>query len=209
MDLPPKLMLAAAGLALAACTPPAAPAAAPAPDAVTMKPEDNPRPQIYALLGQPAPAFALEKLGGGAFDEKSLNGQWTILYFWGAWCGDCLRDAPHTFALVRAIAQDPGLRFASIHVDARTGKYPSLEAYFAEKGEIYPVAIDPGRDAYRAFQIRWVPTYLVIDPQGIIRGFRTDLSVDSNPEGGVKAFLQQVADLKARAAAAAPTTVPN
>jgi peroxiredoxin len=197
------LMIALSAVALAACQPAAQTPAAPT-EASVQKPADNPRPETYALLGQPAPAFRLDKLGGGELNEKSLNGQWTILYFWGTWCGDCMRDSPHTFALVRAIAQDPGLRFASIHVDARTGKYPTIEAYFTEKGESFPVAIDAGRDAYRAFQIRWVPTYLVIDPQGVIRGFRTDLSVDANPEGGVKAFLQQVADLKARAGEAQP-----
>lgn len=203
------LMIALAGLALTACQPPVAQGPAAATEAVTLKPSENARPQTYALLGEPAPAFVLAKLGGGELNEKSFTGQWTVLYFWGSWCGDCMRDAPHTFALVRAIAQDPGLRFTSVHVDARTGKYPSIEAYFAEKGESYPVAVDPGREVYRAFKIQWVPTYLVIDPQGVIRGFRSDLSVESAPEGGVKAFLQQIADLKARAAAADPNTPPT
>lgn len=198
------LTIALSAMALTGCQAPAAKAPAAPTEASVQKPEENPRPQTYALLGQAAPAFALAKLGGGELNDKSLNGQWTVMYFWGTWCGDCMRDSPHTFALVRAIAQDPSLQFASIHVDARTGKYPSIEAYFAEKGESFPVAIDPGRDAYRAFQIRWVPTYLVIDPQGVIRGFRTDLSVDASPEGGVKAFLQHVADLKARAGEAQP-----
>jgi peroxiredoxin len=198
MQMLRTLMIAAAGVGLAACSQAPAPTAAAPTEAVTMKPEDNPRPQVYALLGQEAPAFALDKLGGGQMTDKDLKGQWTVLYFWGVWCGDCMRDSPHTFALVRAIAQDPTLRFASIHVDTRSGKYPSIEAYFAEKGESYPTAVDAGRDAYRAFKINWVPTYLVIDPQGVIRGFRTDLSVEADPDGGVKSFMKQIADIKTR-----------
>lgn len=159
------------------------------------------RPARHALVGQAIPDFTLPLHGGGALSDESLKGKWTVVEFWGVWCGDCQADAEHTKALASAISQDPGLSFTTIHVSAKDpatnfARWGSLEAYIAEKGIAYPIAMDADRTAYKAFQMEWVPTYLVVDPAGIVRGFRTDLNRDPSPEGGVKAFLKEIAALK-------------
>jgi thiol-disulfide isomerase/thioredoxin len=184
--------------AILACAGPAMAQTTSAAAATTPAPAEDRRPKTHALLGKSLPAFSAAPLDGGkALTEKDFKGQWTVVLFWGVWCGDCQRDADYTFALARAIAADKSLAFKTVHVDTRTGRFPSIDAYFESKGERYPTWLDADRTVYKAFQMQWVPTYLVVDPQGVVRAHRTDLSKDQSPEGGVKAFLKEIAALKA------------
>lgn len=203
------VVAAALAMTAAACsgpapTPPAAEtAAAPA--------KADPRPREYALIGQPIPAFKAELASGGSITDKDLRGKWTVIDFWGIWCPDCMVDAPHVQALATAIAQDPDLRFVTVHVDRRYGRWASVADYMAEKQLTYAVALDPDKTIRDAFQVKWVPSYLVVDPQGVVRGYRTDLSQEADPEGGVKAFMKQIAEWRrlAAAPAAAPAKAPG
>lgn len=162
----------------------------------------NDRPFHYALLGQKLPAFTAPVSDGSTFNSAELN-RWTVIDVWGVWCGDCVRDGPYVDALARAIAQDPDLDFVSLHVPAsaaRTSpeelfkKYGSLEAYFESAGYSFPVVLDNDASIRQALQISWTPTYLLVSPDGIVRGFRTDLSVDQDQP--IKTFLQNVAEVK-------------
>ena len=169
------------------------------------------RPYSYALLGQPLPALSGQMADGSMFDPAVLAGRWMVIDVWGIWCGDCMADAPYVAALVTAIEQDPDLGFLSIHTPANPnratpedmyGKYGSVAAYFAAKGYAYPTLLDEDASLRAALQISWTPSYLLVDPQGVVRGFRTDLSVAEGEP--VKDFLKDVAAVKAQAAAAEP-----
>jgi thiol-disulfide isomerase/thioredoxin len=161
------------------------------------------RPFSYALLGEKLPAFTGTLADGSAFDSATLS-QWTVIDVWGIWCSDCRADAPYADALARAIAQDPDLDFISIHVPAsetRTnpaemfGTFGSVEAYMQENGYAYPVIVDTDASLRKALAISWTPTYLLVAPDGTVKGFRTDLSVAGGEP--VKDFLRDVARVRA------------
>lgn len=163
------------------------------------------RPFGYALLGEPLPAFTAPMLDGGTFDSTALPG-WSILYVWGVWCGDCRADAPHVAELAAAVAGDPGLDLWSIHTPASAaradeayGRFGSIEAYFEAEAMSYPTAIDHDASIREALQIAWTPSYLLVDPQGVVRGFRSDLSAAG--DDAVADFLAGVAEVKDRFAA--------
>ncbi len=160
------------------------------------------RPFQYALLGQKLPAFTAPMADGSTFDSASLN-RWTVIDVWGAWCSDCIADGPYVAALERAIAQDPDLDFLSIHVPASAaratpeemfGKFGSLDAYFESAGYVLPVVLDLDGSLRKTLQISWTPSYLLVSPDGVVRGFRTDLSiVDDQP---IKSFIQDIARVR-------------
>jgi peroxiredoxin len=200
-----RAWLWAAGLALAACAAPAAvpPLASPPPDFPlivtdydTESANVGSRPTSHPLIGKPLPAFRLAREDGESFSDVALKGRWTVIAFTGAWCGDSRADAPHLAALGSAIDQDPGLDIVAVHVDARYGTYLSAGDFFDQSGIRMPVALDADRDVYRALEVTWVPSYLVVDPQGVVRGFRTDLSAETSNEGGVKRFIKDIAILR-------------
>jgi thiol-disulfide isomerase/thioredoxin len=160
------------------------------------------RPLEYALLGQKFPQFTATMADGQAFDSSVLN-RWMVIQVWGVWCGDSKRDAPYAAALATAIEQDPDLYFLSIHVPQNAdktsdkdmyGKYGSVEAFFADKGFSYPTVIDSDASVRDVLKITWTPSYILISPDGVIRGFRTDLSVAGGEP--VKDFLKEVARVK-------------
>jgi thiol-disulfide isomerase/thioredoxin len=160
------------------------------------------RPLEYELLGQKFPQFTATMSDGQDFDSSVLN-RWMVIQVWGVWCGDSMRDAPYAAALATAIEQDPDLYFLSIHVPQNTettsdeemyDTYGSVEAYFENKGYSYPTVIDSDASIRDLLKITWTPSYILISPDGVVRGFRTDLSVAGGEP--VKDFLKEVARVK-------------
>jgi thiol-disulfide isomerase/thioredoxin len=136
----------------------------------------NPRPRTHDLLGKPAPAINLNKVGGGQFASRDLRGKTTIVQFWGLWCPDCLRDTDDVAVLASRVTRERRLRFMSVHTRGRYGRWGNLDTFFAEKGYRYPVAIDDDQAAYRAWAIKWVPSFLIVNRQGIMADYTTDLT---------------------------------
>lgn len=168
------------------------------PDGAIVKDEAD-RPYGYVRLGQSAPSFSTTAFGGGQVTQETFRGKWTIVDFWGVWCGDCRVDAPLVEALARDLRDDPELSFLSIHsppsrerADEAYGQFGSLDAYFAARGEVYPTAIDTDGTLREAFAVSWTPTYLLIGPDLTIRAFRTDLSV-----GGKRAVRMALDEARA------------
>lgn len=161
------------------------------------------RPFQYELLGQRLPAFTAPTSDGGTFNSADIT-RWTVIDVWGAWCSDCVADGPYVDALARAIAQDPDLDFVSLHTPANAnratpeelyGKYGSLEAYFEAAGYALPsVVLDNDATIRDALKIRWTPSYLLVSPDGVVRGFRTDLRVIEDQP--VKTFIQDIAEVR-------------
>jgi len=169
----------------------------------SLRRDDYGRPYEYAFLGEKLPHFTGTMLDGSTFDSDNLT-NWTVIDVWGLWCGDCLADAPYVAALSTAIEQDPDLDFLSIHVPAsaaRTSpeelykKYGSIDAYFEEKGYSYPVVLDPDTSLRSALKIGWTPSYLLVSPDGVVKGYRSEFAAAKGEP--VKDFLKDIARVKA------------
>ena len=165
--------------------------------------DDYGRPYEYALLGEQLPHLTGTMMDGTPFDSTSLD-NWTVIDVWGIWCGDCMRDAPYVAALATAIDQDPGLDFLSIHTPASAArttpeemfkKYGSLEAYFAEKGYSYPVLVDTDASLRDALKITWTPSYILVSPEGVVKGYRSEFSAAEGEP--IKDFMKDIARVKA------------
>ncbi len=133
------------------------------------------RPRTYDLIGQAAPVTDLARFGGGRLTQADFRGKTTIVQFWGIWCPDCLADVDDVAELNRLIARDRKLQFIGIHTRGRYGRWGGLAPFFAEKGYRFPVALDDDSAAYKAWSIKWVPSFVIVGPDGIIRDYTTDL----------------------------------
>ncbi len=146
--------------------------------------DKNGRPYQYVLLGQPVPDFAVVTPDGETITQDALKGKWTILYIWGLWCPDCIVDGPLVAELATALEADPELGFMTIHsppsatrVGEAFGRFGSIDNYFKVKGYTYPYTLDKDASAKSGFQLPWVPSYLLVDPEGYVRGYRSDLTL--------------------------------
>jgi thiol-disulfide isomerase/thioredoxin len=154
------------------------------------------KPSKYSLIGKKAPKFGLMKHGGGVFNNKNLLGKTTIVEFFGLWCPDCMLDAPLVAQLAAQANSTKGLAFIGVHTAGRYGRWGSLDKFFAEKGYSYPVAIDDDKGAYNAFQLQWVPSYIIIDKNGIIRDYTTDLGAGGIGVDALMARAKKIAGIK-------------
>ena len=180
-------------------------------DASTGAPEDaDGRPYTYALLGKLLPEFSGETLGGGVFNSSDIR-QWTVIDVWGIWCGDCIADGPYVAEVAARIALDDTLSFISIHTPPNAaraseayGKFGSVDAYFNAKGYSYPTVLDKDASLRNLLQIDWTPSYLLVSPDGVVRGYRTDLSVAGDTP--IEDFFADIATVRAKHASIQPRT---
>lgn len=160
------------------------------------------RPYTYDLLGETLPDVEGTMVTGEVRSTGALD-QWTVIDVWGVWCGDCRKDGPYMAELADELAGRPDIDFLSIHTPAsaaRTdeayGTYGSIGAYFDAVGFSYPTLVDPDAALRDALQIAWTPSYLLVSPEGVVKGFRTDLSVAEGADP-VADFLDDIERVRA------------
>ena len=51
------------------------------------------------VIGEKAPEFTLELVNGENYSLSNSKGNYVLLYFWGSWCGPCLRNTPELVAI--------------------------------------------------------------------------------------------------------------
>jgi len=217
-----SVLLGAAALALAACggddshgvsTDPNAAtgfitANSAPPSSAEIDPEDgvpvdaDGRPYQYAFLGKRLPHFAGQLANERKFYSSITLSRWTVIDVWGIWCGDCMADAPYVAELADRLKDDDSLDFISIHTppsavraDEAYGKFGSVERYFEVKGYSYPTVLDTDAKIRDLLQIGWTPSYLLVSPDGVVRGYRTDLSVAGDTP--VDDFLRDIKTVQA------------
>ena len=140
--------------------------------------ENNPYPEyteavqaaLYKALklqpGQPAPEFTLYDLDGQPVSLSQFKGQVVLLDFWASWCGPCIGDLPDLRRIKKKAADQP-LVFLNLSLD--TDEAAWREA--VDKHEIEGVHVRAdgwGADVAKSYQVNYLPSYYLVDSQGLI-----------------------------------------
>lgn len=118
------------------------------------------------LVGKPAPAFTLPRLGaeaGAPFTEKEWQGRVALLNVWGSWCVACRDEHPVL------------MQFAAQHVlpiyglDYKDQRQDALD-WLAKGGDPYDaVAFDASGDVGINWGVYGAPETFLLDKHGVIR----------------------------------------
>ena len=140
--------------------------------------EINPHPEyteavqaaLYKALklqpGQPAPEFTLHDLDGQPVSLSQFKGQVVLIDFWASWCGPCIGDLPDLRRIKKKAADQP-LVFLNLSLD--TDEAAWREA--VDKHEIEGVHVRAdgwGADVAKSYQVNSLPSYYLVDSQGLI-----------------------------------------
>jgi len=113
----------------------------------------------------PAPDFRFVDAAGDTLTPGSLRGRVVVLDFWGVDCRACL----NIMKLVKpalAAYDTARLRFLAVNIDADRSLY---EKFIEEKGNLGFEMVYDDAGVARAYNIRGLPHFVVIDAQGWIR----------------------------------------
>ncbi len=118
--------------------------------------------KVSPLVGQPAPDFQLDLLGGGRFKLSDEQGHIVVLDFWATWCGPCMQTMP---LLEEAMQEfDPAqVRLVSVNLEER----PDHVKDVLERHELdLTVALDIDGVAARRYEANAIPQLVIVDKAG-------------------------------------------
>ena len=113
-----------------------------------------------------APDFAFTSAEGDYIALENLRGKVVVLDFWATWCGPCRSAVPELRNLHRKYVTNQS--FVLIGISDDYDDQPWRE-YMAENKMLWTQYRDRDHKLLRAFDIRAIPTYVIIDAEGIVR----------------------------------------
>jgi peroxiredoxin len=135
-------------------------------------------------IGDEAPDFTLVDLNGEEHRLSDYKGQGVFLNFWGTWCKPCAKEMP---AMDRQyeIYKEQGVQVLAVNIAQSDFE---VQRFASQYGLDFPIVIDKTKSVMEAYNIKPLPTTLLINPDGkieqIIRGEMT--------EQDIAGFMEQI-----------------
>lgn len=118
-------------------------------------------------VGEYAPDLKLQNLKGETVSLSSLVGKKVYLKFWASWCGPCKESIPELLKLMDN--KDRNFEVLTVVAPSLNGEKSreDFKKWYVEQGyENLPVFFDETGDIFKAYQVRSVPTVVIIDSLG-------------------------------------------
>ena len=130
-------------------------------------------------VGDEAPDFTLVDLEGESHKLSDYKGQGVFLNFWGTWCKPCAKEMP---AMDRQfeVFKDQGVQVLAVNIAQSDFE---VESFANQYGLSFPIVIDKNKSVMSAYNIRPLPTTLLVNPEGeiqrIVTGEMTEQDIES------------------------------
>jgi len=119
--------------------------------------------KVGVEVGNIAPDFRVKNLRGGATTLSEYRGRVVLINFWATWCEPCRTEMPSMEALYRSQLQHD---FEILAVSIDTSGAPPVRLYIEQFGFTFPVLMDDHFQVNDLYQVRVVPTSILIDRRG-------------------------------------------
>ncbi len=150
----------------------------------------------HKLVGKPAPEFTVNVLDGEGMKQVNkldLAGKVVLIDFWATWCGPCMQELPEIVKLIDLYEEKGAddLLVLAVSLDKQPNDLEGVRKlventlserkFNLQRESISKVGLDPKGSLGQAFQVRGIPTVVLLDREGVIRmvhvGFdpKTDL----------------------------------
>ena len=131
----------------------------------TSGPSDGGTSTTGTNVGDMAPDFQLQSLGGQSYSLSDLLGQPVMLNFWASWCGPCVHEMPY----IQQIYDEwsgAGLVLLAINYGESSSE---VRTFIESRGYSFPVLLDTSSGTGQEYRIMGIPTTFFIDGHGVIQ----------------------------------------
>lgn len=138
-----------------------------------------------------APDFGITTHKAEYLELKDLRGKVVLLDFWGMWCGPCLAATPELVQMYKRLAPRDPFEMIGVSSDPQSEE-AKWKAYIADNKMDWPNYLDTNRRLHRLFEVGPVPTYIIVDHEGVMRFTTTGWSPGSTSrlEGEIRSALR-------------------
>lgn len=135
-------------------------------------------------VGDDAPDFALIDLDGEKHQLSAYKGQGVFLNFWGSWCAPCKKEMP-AMGRQYQVYKDQGVQILAVNIAEPDLK---VRTFAKQYGMVFPTLIDTTKSVMQTYNIKPLPTTLLINPEGkIIKIITGEMS-----EEDIKGYMEQI-----------------
>jgi thiol-disulfide isomerase/thioredoxin len=130
--------------------------------------------------GQPAPAFTMERLGGGSVSLADLHGKIVMLDFWATWCPPCVKEIPSLVRVAKEF-ESRGLVFVAASRDEPLATARANVGIFVENSapDLRPFVTFATDEVAGDYEVDAIPTLFLLDRDGkVIEAHSGALSED-------------------------------
>lgn len=138
--------------------------------------------------GNFSPGFVYEDVNGKKVSLESLRGKYVYIDIWATWCSPCRREIPHLEKLEEYFA-GKNICFVSISTDKDREAWKKM----VKENEMEGIQLNVNGDLEfsKAYMIRTIPRFILLDPQGRI--INSEMSRPSDPM--TFQFLKKLEDI--------------
>jgi peroxiredoxin/Cu/Ag efflux protein CusF len=127
----------------------------------TIEPAEQ-RPPRRAVAFE-APDFTAPTLSGSSLRLSEFRGKVVLVNFWASWCVSCRAEMSSIESLYRKY-EGRGLEVVAVNLD--TLSTAGVAEFAKEVAVTFPIVLDPGWSAARAYGVIGLPTTYLIDRGG-------------------------------------------
>lgn len=122
-------------------------------------------------VGQAAPQFQGTTFDGKKIELTDFKGKVVLIDFWASWCGPCRKEMPFLIELYHRYGKS-SFEIVAINIDENLD---NAETFMDQlpKGIRFTVLKDPQQEIPPKYQIKGMPTSILLDKKGIIRFWHT------------------------------------
>lgn len=131
--------------------------------------QSTPSAPAVPQLGEPALGFSLSSLSGDTIRLSDYKGQVVVVNLWATWCPPCRAEMPMIHAYYQA-HKEAGLTVLAVN-DAEDAA--TVKRFIEVQGYQFPVVLDTQSAVSALYDVRGLPTTLIIDREGRLQYVHT------------------------------------
>jgi peroxiredoxin len=128
--------------------------------------------------GREAPGFVLQGIDGLEYRLADYRGKTVVLNFWASWCPPCKAELPELKAFYKDLNSDEAVLLA-VNLYTTERDPSALPAFIEEEGMSFPVPLDVTGQTAEAYNVRSIPTTVIINGEGVITAVKNGAVTES------------------------------